>query len=768
MSFAEDYELYKQNMLPCMYEVLAEDLGCKVSSLQELGVGFYPANQVWTFAERNHKGEIIGLSYRSMNGKKWMAEGSKRGLIYAYNVEIPIGETDKDKEGRHEPTGCEWVQIHRTGLTCPICGHEDWCRVSSDYEDPSGPSEVACSRTEAGSIREIAPDGHLHILDPNRSGRGVSRTNKSVLCETELPILIVEGASDVLAAMDLGFVAIGRPSAKGGMEELKQMPIAGKEIWIIGERDAGVGKAGMEKTLLNLEFLSDKILCVMPPEGVKDLRQWVHSGLTQESLTTYVKEHGQSNLDDSNIFPDDIAQTIAKCFLDRYRTDDGQQTLRSYHGNWTIWRNGIYDRIEQSDFRGTLYRFLENKSFVKPIKTGIDVAKYKPTRSKVTDIIDALSGYCPVPGTPPSWIDQKDRPDIQNLIAFKNGLLDINAFFKEKIVLLEPTPDLFTYATLPYDYDPESWSDLFTEYCDMTFNANDECVRLLAQWMGYNIVFDTCYEKFMMFIGQKRSGKSTITSAMEAMLGPTQCGSTSLSMLANTHGLNMLVGKSTVIAGDIKGTLRRAEMDAALEVILRITGRDRIPINPKFVEPYDIELPCRFTMAMNDLPAFTDHSQAIVARTLILPFPNCYVGREDFTLKDRIKKDAADGKLINFALWGLKDLREQGRFTEPKISADQISQFTTLTAPMTAFLDECCILDSGAEIQKDQLYDAWKGWCISCDRKQGNKMLFNRWLNQYAPTLKDENREINNEQIRMCHGITLKSWCYLKFLGRPE
>ena len=757
MNFAEDYEIFKQNMFPCMYEVLAEDLGCKISSLRQLGVGFYPAKQVWVFAEHNAKGDIVGLSYRSMNSKKWMAARSKRGLIYAYN------ENTETEEKRYEAEKYSWVRIQEVGIECPICGKSDWCMVSPD--NPKDPSAVLCSRIKEGSIRDVGEAGHLHIRKPQSFNQ---RDNTSVLYtkDKDLPILVVEGASDVLAALDLGFVAIGRPSAKGGMEELKKMPIAGKEIWIIGENDAGAGKAGMDKTLLNLESLSSEILCVMPQKGMKDLRQWVHSGLTQETFITYVKEHGQTGLGD--VFPDDVAQTIAKCFLDRYKTDEGQQTLRSYHGNWTMWKNGVYDRIGQSDFRGILYRFLENKTFIKPIKTGIDIARYKPTRGKVSDIVDALSGYCPVPDTPPCWIDQKNKPDVRNLIAFKNGLLDVNAFFNDKIDLIDPTPDLFTFATLPYNYDSESWSDLFTEYCDITFNSNDDCVRLLAQWMGYNIVFDTSYEKFMIFIGRRRSGKSTIMSAMEAMLGPTQCGSTSLAMLANPHGLNMLIGKSTVLAGDIKGTLRRSEMDAALEVILRITGRDKIPINPKFVEPYDAELPCRFTMAMNDLPAFTDHSQAIIARTLILPFPNCYAGKEDFTLKDRIRKDAAEGKLINFALWGLRDLREQGRFTEPEVSTEQTSQFTELTAPMMAFLDECCGLSDDKEIQMNQLYDAWKGWCLSCDRSPGNKMLFKRWLTQYVPTLKFEDQEISGESIRVCHGLTLKSWVFMKFLGRPE
>jgi putative DNA primase/helicase len=756
MNFAEQFEIYKQNVFPAMLAFLAEDLGCKVTSLQQLEVGFHPARQAWVFAERDHKGDITGLQLRFKDGKKLMVKGSTRGLIYPYNENALEGD-NKYVAGR-----CHWIRIQDAGVECPICGKPDWCMVSSD--NPEDPSAVLCSRISEGSIRSISEAGYLHLRKHQREN-DISRGY--VLYESDLPYIIVEGASDVLAALDLGFTAIGRPSDKGGMEKLKQMPLTGKELWIIGENDAGAGKKGMEKTHLNLEHLTDKVLCVMPPEGMKDLRQWVSYGLTQEDLFAYVGKFGQAGVTDPNIFPDDIAHTIAKHFLNNYRTDDGLQTLRSHKGKWTVWDAGKYEYIDKEAFRGNLYRFLDGKQFVRMTQQGVDVAPYKPTRAKINDIIDALSSRCPVSGMPPTWIDQKDRPNTTNLVAFKNGLLDVNEFCKGNIVLLEPTPDLFTFATLPYNYDPDAWSKLHDEYCDMTFNGDDESIRLLAQWYGYNLVYDTSHEKFMMFVGPTRSGKSTALTTMETMLGSEQCVSTSLSVLANSFGLSSLIGKSTAIAGDIKGTIRRAEMDAALEVILRITGRDKVPINQKYIDPYDAELVCRFTMAMNDLPMFTDHSRAIVSRAILLNFPNSYVGREDFTLKDRLREEAAKGKLINFALWGLKDLRKQGRFAEPAESCMLKEQFIELTSPITAFIDECCYLGKDVKVQKDQMYDAWKAWCLSCDRKPGNKSLFGRWLLQHLPLITTIREGNENDRIPSYSGVTLKPSAFVRFLGRP-
>ena len=272
LTFAEQFEIFKNNVNTGMLESFAEELGVTVESLEKLGVGYFPGEYAWVFAERDAKGDITGLLKRYHNGKKFMESGSKRGLIYAFNSDHEVGNK------RYDAGKCQWVRIADAGITCPICAKPDWCRVSPDYEDREGPSAVACSRISQGSVREIPPDSHLHILDAKRQ-KAITGTCCSVIHQTDLPIIIVEGASDVLAAMALGFVAIGRPSAEGGMAILREMPLASKEVWVIGDNDAGVGKKGMQKTYLNIKDITEDVKCILPPEGIKDLRQWVQRGL---------------------------------------------------------------------------------------------------------------------------------------------------------------------------------------------------------------------------------------------------------------------------------------------------------------------------------------------------------------------------------------------------------------------------------------------------------------------------------------------------------
>lgn len=762
LTFAELFEIYKSNVYPGMVEDLASEFGVTTESIETLGVGYFPGEACWVFAERDAKGDIIGLLRRYHNGKKFTMPGSKRGLIYPFNQSHEVGDK------RYDAGKCQWVRIADVGVTCPICAKPDWCRVSPDYEHHNGPSAAACSRISQGSIREIPPDSHLHIIDPKRQEllMGISR---SVLPDTDLPIPIVEGASDVLAAMSLGFTAVGRPSAEGGMEILKEMPLASKEVWIIGDNDAGAGKAGMQKAYLNIKGMTGNVKCILPPEGIKDLRQWVQRGLTQTSLFEYVGDHGDDNKEiDPNLFANDIAFLIAERFMNEHHMLNGVPILRSYRSQWVQWSKDHYEDLSMPAFKGGLYRFLEDKQCEKTNAQGVvSMTPYKPTRAKVNDIIDALNTWCPIERDPPCWLDREDHSHPSDLIIFKNGMLDVNEYMQGNIVMHNPDPRLFTYNVFPYDFNEDVWSNLYEDTYNQIFNEDAECIRTLLQWLGYNLVPDMTLEKLMLFIGDTRSGKSTILETLHGILGRKQYSATSFQALANTHGLYSLIGKLAATLGDAR-TPRRGEADAALQTILQISGGDPVTVNPKYIQPFDIHLTCRFTVAMNNLPGFSDPAKAFVARSIVLNFPNSYVNREDFTLKARLKKEAKEGKLINFALQGLKDLREQGKFSMPISSELLLQQLKEITAPVTAFVGECCDKIPGAYVARDQLFEAWQIWCSKSGHNAGNKNYFGRWFNQACPGIESFRPMIDGRRQYAYRGITLSDWVYSQYLGRPK
>lgn len=71
---------------------LADELNVTAESLKKIGVGWYEAENCYTFPERDHAMNIIGIVRRYEDGSKKSFKGSKRGLT------IPLGLDDMDGE----------------------------------------------------------------------------------------------------------------------------------------------------------------------------------------------------------------------------------------------------------------------------------------------------------------------------------------------------------------------------------------------------------------------------------------------------------------------------------------------------------------------------------------------------------------------------------------------------------------------------------------------------------------------------------------------
>lgn len=766
---AELFNLYSANILSDkMLQPLADEFGVSIKSLKAYGIGINPNTNAYVYSERDDQGKVIGIGQRLQDGKKLMVKGSKRGLVY------PINPDFKEGSSNYVPGEHNWERVGK-GITCPICGKSDGCLVPAG--NPPDPQAVVCVHTPEGSTKELDL-GFLHILRPEGDLR---KHSCSLLQTSTLPILVVEGYSDAVSAFDMGFVAIGKPSAEGGNKFLQTL-CRGKEVIIVGDNDAGAGKKGMENTFQTLKPVCDKIIKVLPPKQYKDLRQWKNQiCLTQISFLEWVKECGDVG-DDPNILKDDTPSTIAKAWLDQEKMQDELPTIRCYHSQWIQYEDGNYSECDKERFRGDIYHFLEEKVFPKAgLKGEVVLVPYRATRAKVSDVIDALSQWCPLVDDPPVWLKDLKHPDPADLIAFRNGLLDINEYVDGKIKFYDPTPALFSFNVLPYEFDEDAWSDLWEKFYEDIFNGDKTRIELLAQWFGYNCVPDMSFEKLMLCTGRPRSGKGTVLNTLAAMLGRKQCVSTSFQTLCTEFGYQPLMGKLAVLLSDAK-VPREREAKAALEKILQIVGRDPIGIRRMYL-PYlpQVYPKCRFTIAMNDLPNIPDQANALEPKLNILYFQNSYEGREDTALKHKLTEEAKAGKIINFALQGLKSLRQNKKFIVPHSSLNIIQQLKEITTPIASFIIECCELEppdtpSQQEyyVLMDHLYEVWARWCLNCGRKPGYKAQFSQWFLAAYPSAVPARMRLNDKtgkqmesskQYRIFRKVRLAEWVYKEYLG---
>ena len=226
-----------------------------------------------------------------------------------------------------------------------------------------------------------------------------------------------------------------------------------------------------------------------------------------------------------------------------------------------------------------------------------------------------------------------------------------------------------------------------------------------------------------------------------------------------------MLGRLAALLGDVKSP-RPADAETALEMILRISGGDPVGVNRKGIKQLaQVYLTVRFTMAMNNLPVFTDHARAFQARLAAIKFDKSYVGREDPSLKQQLIKEAGQGKMINYAMRGLKDLRERGKFIVPETSKEILERMTQISSPVTSFVSECCKLGPECIITKNMLFDAWRSWCVESGHKPGLREQFGRWMASAVPAVITDRSMVEGRRMYGYIGIDLEDWAKRQYLG---
>lgn len=111
-------------------------------------------------------------------------------------------------------------------------------------------------------------------------------------------------------------------------------------------------------------------------------------------------------------------------------------TLMNIEDEWLAYdESGAYLSIRDKTMRAEISRFLVKAVRRQPERneetseTHMALVPFNPKRADISEVYEALEMLCDRPleaDTPPCWLDTRERPDPQNIIACQNGLLDIS------------------------------------------------------------------------------------------------------------------------------------------------------------------------------------------------------------------------------------------------------------------------------------------------------------------------------------------------------
>lgn len=373
-------------------------------------------------------------------------------------------------------------------------------------------------------------------------------------------------------------------------------------------------------------------------------------------------------------------------------------------------------------FQGTHYRRLEPKELEKNVLS--TMLKSRPNN----DTVNGTSKFISLLTTnnhitkSPSWITPGDNlPNPKNLIAFKNGILDISTN-----KWLEHTHDLFYSHCLEYDYDAKATCHNWLRYLNSeVFNFDKELIMQLQEWMGYMLLTSYDFQKIMVFLGAPRSGKGTIAGVIRHIAGPANVIAPTLSKLLLDPTLDLMQDKAIAIIGDAHKVAYN-KRDEVLEILKMISGCDPITFSRKYLGSITKKFPTRFTLCSNKMPEFIDSSGAMAGRLLVIPFRNSYLGKEDPKRLEKLLREAPG--IMNWALEGAKRLQRKGKFTKTAAGDEILDDLSEQLSPIKAFMvDSVLVTDNKNDtVTEVQMFNHYLAWCAVQDNTPMKSTPFKR------------------------------------------
>jgi len=208
-------------------------------------------------------------------------------------------------------------------------------------------------------------------------------------------------------------------------------------------------------------------------------------------------------------------------------------------------------------------------------------------------------------------------------------------------------------------------------------------------------------------VGERGCGKTSLLSAVTKAIDPL-VGRIPLSQLAgdNRFALQPLVGKwVNVYSEQLKPTLRN------LEVVNNLVGEeDWIFVDRKHKPPIWIRSLKSMVFAGNAVPLVTSWSEgpmdAFIDRLSIIEIRRPEGFKPEKNIVERVSKLDS----LAFLLWARRQLEERGWQVRKRSEEELVDMLMTAHDYVTQFIEERCIRDEHARVDRTELYNAFKEW----------------------------------------------------------
>jgi len=332
-------------------------------------------------------------------------------------------------------------------------------------------------------------------------------------------------------------------------------------------------------------------------------------------------------------------------------------------------------------------------------------------------------------------------------IAFRNGVLDIVTGQMQPF-----SPDLVITNQIPWDYNPEAYSEL----ADDTLNklaCGDQPIRaLLEECIGYCFYRANDYKKSFMLTGKGNNGKSTFLDCVKAILGDGNISALDLKELGDRFSTSMMFGKLANIGDDIGDDFLQGSQVATFK---KVVSGNRIKAERKGQDPFEFNPYVKLLFSANDIPRMKDKTGAVLNRLVIIPFnarftkylPSGEID-PDYNPKTRYElvEQSSVEYLIRVGVEGLKRIIENQGFSKSDATEQMAEEYDLMNNPIKGFFAE---QEEGYIFREtvQDIFTRYQLYCNDCGIKPETKISFGKTVAEMFQ-VESKNTRVNGKQVR--------------------
>lgn len=556
-----------------------------------------------------------------------------------------------------------------------------------------------------------------------------------------------EGPTDAMAAITLAESLPVWTNANGAGEIPKHWIVellTGKLVGIIHDADKP-GQDGLKVWAANLTKCEKIKTLALPyeiePTHGKDLRDWVRDGNGLTEFQKLFKAGVTTEVQPGEVKPvpaeqPDDPDRLARLNLEVYRKHTGGD-LKYYRQQWLKWKNSRYQLIEPNELRAKVWQTIKAEFDRLYFEENAEFSR-KVTSRLVSNVIAAMESYCVVSGNIeiPCWIDGPIR-ERRSYISMANGILDLDRLMEGREtdtaadVMLPHSPKWLSTFSLNYNFDPDADCPTWKAFLIKNLNGDLGLINLLQEWCGYVLSPRNDMQKFLALEGEGSNGKSVFLTVMQAILGKENCSYVTLENFSGRFALSETLGKQLNICADV------GQIDSVSEGILKsFVSADPMTFDRKNKSPVSCSPTAKLMCAWNNRPRINDSSSGPWRRMLLIPFRVVIQDHEKIHGMDKIEWWQKSGELpgvLNWMLYGLHRLNQQGHFTVPDSVKKEIDEYKAESNPVLLFFREFVVSEEDAEVSTTRIYGRYKEWCSESGHKPFSCVVFSRELKRFFP-----------------------------------